>query len=160
MAIRKIITEGNDLLRKKSKPVVDFNGKLHTLLDDMKETLKEANGVGLAAPQVGILRRIFIVETGYDSEDSKSNVIEFINPEIVKTKGVQDDLEGCLSVPDVNGYVERPYYVKVKAFDRFGKPFEIELEELSARCVCHEYDHLDGILFIDKARFEKDGEKK
>ena len=155
MAIRKIITEGNDLLRKKCRPVVDFNGKLHTLLDDMRDTLKKADGVGLAAPQVGILRRIFIVETGYGSE---SNVIEFINPEIIKTKGSQDGLEGCLSVPDASGYVERPYKVVVKAFDRYGKPFEIELEELSARCVCHENDHLDGILFIDKARFEEEGE--
>lgn len=95
------------------------------------------------------------METGYGSE---SNVIEFINPEIIKREGAQDGLEGCLSVPDASGYVERPYKVVVKAFDRYGKPFEVELEELSARCVCHENDHLDGILFIDKARFEEDGE--
>ena len=155
MAIRNIVKIGDSILSKTSRKVEKFDNRLWQLLDDMKETMYHANGVGLAAVQVGILRRIFIVETGYGSE---SNVIEFINPQIVKTQGTQDGLEGCLSVPDASGYVERPYKVVVKAFDRYGKPFEIELEELSARCVCHENDHLDGILFIDKARFEEEGE--
>ena len=144
MALRTIIKEGNETLRKHSRPVTSFDKKLAILLDDMKETLIKADGVGLAAPQVGILRRIFIVDTG-------DKIIEFVNPEILETSGEQDGAEGCLSVPGVRGMVKRPMNVKVRAQDRNGKTFKVELSELSARCVCHENDHLDGILFIDKA---------
>lgn len=145
MALRKIVIEGDEILRKISKPVTDFNGKLHLLLDDMKETMYASGGVGLAAPQVGVLRRIFVM----DVQDGKG-YLEFIDPEIVETKGTQTACEGCLSIPGFQGNVERPAYVKMKAYDRFGKVFEYEATELGAICVSHENDHLDGILFRDK----------
>ena len=122
--------------------MTNFDGKLHKLLDDMAETLKEANGVGLAAPQVGILRRVVIVDVG-------DEIVELVNPSLVETDGEQIGAEGCLSVPGKYGLVKRPYYAKVKAQDRYGEWFEAEGEELIARCFCHELDHLDGIVYTE-----------
>ena len=149
MAILNILTEGDEILRKKSRPVDEITPKIITLLDDMKDTLKKANGLGLAAPQVGILRRIYIIDVGL--EEGKSNVLEFINPEIIKTSGHQEEAEGCLSVPGKAGITSRPAKVTVRATDRNGNTFEYTGEEILARCLCHEYDHLDGILYIDNA---------
>lgn len=143
MAIRKIVYDGDELLRKKSKPVKDFDDDLDQLLDDMKETMHANDGMGLAAVQVGVLRRVVIVE-------ANGMFVELINPEIVKQEGEDIDTEGCLSVPNFNGKVKRPYKITVKAFDRYGYPFEITGEKYFARCVCHEVDHLDGILYVDK----------
>ncbi len=140
MALRNILTDKDPALHKVCKPVVNFDRKLHTLLDDMADTLLEANGVGLAAPQVGILRRVVIVDTGEE-------ILELINPEIIETDGEQIGAEGCLSVPNQYGLVKRPYYAKVRAQDRNGEWFEAEGEELIGRCFCHELDHLDGILY-------------
>ncbi|MBQ8768284.1 MAG: peptide deformylase [Oscillospiraceae bacterium] len=140
MALRNILTDKEPALHKVCKPVVNFDRKLHTLLDDMKDTLLEANGVGLAAPQVGILRRVVIVDVG-------DEILELINPEIIETDGEQEGAEGCLSVPGRYGLVKRPYYAKVRAQDRYGEWFEAEGEELIGRCFCHELDHLDGILY-------------
>ena len=140
MGLRKILTDKEPSLHKVCRPVEKFDGKLHKLLDDMAETLAEANGVGLAAPQVGILRRVVIVDTGEE-------ILELVNPELVETDGEQVGAEGCLSVPGKYGLVKRPYYAKVKAQDREGNWFEAEGEELIARCFCHELDHLDGILY-------------
>ena len=142
MALRNILTDKEPALHKVCKPVVNFDRKLHTLLDDMKDTLLEANGVGLAAPQVGILRRVVIVDTG-------DEMLELINPEIIETDGEQEGAEGCLSVPGKYGLVKRPYYAKVRAQDRNGEWFEAEGEELIGRCFCHELDHLDGILYTE-----------
>ena len=144
MALRKIITVGHPTLTKKSRPVEKFDDRLATLLDDMKETLVEANGVGLAAPQVAILRRVCIVDNGEE-------LLELVNPEILEQSGEQDGLEGCLSVPDTYGKVKRPNYVKIKAQDRFGEWHEYEGEELVARCFCHELEHLDGHIYTEKA---------
>ena len=143
MALRKIVLQGDDCLKKVCRPVTDFNARLHTLLDDMTETLIESGGVGLAAPQVGILRRLCVVM----NEDDE--VIELINPEIIATEGEQTGLEGCLSVPGKYGVVTRPYVVRVRAQDRNGAFFEVEDEALTARCFCHEIEHLDGHLFIE-----------
>ena len=140
MGLRKILTDKEPALHKVCKPVEKFDRKLHNLLDDMAETLEEANGVGLAAPQVGILRRVVIVDTGEE-------VLELVNPELLETDGEQEGPEGCLSVPGRYGLVKRPYYAKVRAQDRDGNWFEAEGEELIARCFCHELDHLDGILY-------------
>ena len=144
MAILNILKEGDETLRKKSRPVTEINERILTLLDDMHETLAVADGIGLAAPQVGVLRRIVIVEVG-------ENKYELINPEIIESSGVQEEIEGCLSVPDLFGTVKRPEYVKVRALDRNGNTFEAEGHGLLARCFFHEIDHLDGILYIDKA---------
>ena len=144
MALRNIIQEGDPTLRKKSFEVTDFGEKTQQLLDDMKETLEKAQGVGLAAPQVGVLRRIFIVS--YDGK-----YFECINPVITATEGEQTGEEGCLSVKGKYGVVTRPFKVKVEALDRFGKPFKVKAEGFMARAFCHEYDHLDGVLYIDKA---------
>lgn len=141
MAIREIVKKGDEVLTKKCHPVTKFDAKLHALLDDMGETVRDANGVGLAAPQIGILRQIVVVI----NEDDE--LIELINPEIVKTSGEQFDLEGCLSVPGRYGFVRRPMIVRVKAQDRYGATFEVEDEGLTARCFCHEIDHLSGHLF-------------
>ena len=143
MAIRKIFTQGDDCLEKKCRPVTDFNKRLHTLLDDMKETLEEAQGAGLAAPQVGILRRAVVI---VDDED---NMLELVNPEILEQSGEQTGPEGCLSVPGKWGMVTRPNFVRVRAQDRYGRWFEAEGEELTARCFCHEIEHLDGHLFTE-----------
>lgn len=145
MGLRKILTTKDPALHKVCKPVTAFDEKLHKLLDDMRETLIDSNGVGLAAPQVGILRRIFLVDVALDGEQ----IIEFINPEILETDGEQEGAEGCLSVPGRYGLVKRPYWVKVRAQDRDGSWFEAEGEELIGRCFCHEYDHLDGIVYTD-----------
>ncbi len=144
MAIRNVVKIGDDVLRKKCRPVEVFDAKLHLLLDDMYETMQAADGVGLAAPQVGILRRVFIIET----EDT--GLVECINPEILETLGKQTGEEGCLSVPGKSGVVERPAIVKFKAYDRNGEPFEMVVKKLAARAICHENDHLDGTLYVDK----------
>ena len=143
MAIRKIVTQGDEVLTKKCRPVTEFNQRLHDLLDDMADTLEEAQGVGLAAPQVGILRRAVVVVNGEDE------LIELVNPEIIFAEGEQTGPEGCLSVPGKFGMVSRPYHVKVRAQDRFGNWFEAEGEELTARCFCHELEHLDGHLYVE-----------
>ena len=140
MGLRKILDDKDPALHKVCKPVEKFDKKLHKLLEDMAETLEEANGVGLAAPQVGILRRVVLVDTG-------EKVLELINPELLEIDGEQEGAEGCLSVPGRYGWVKRPYYAKVRAQDRDGNWFEAEGEELIARCFCHELDHLDGILY-------------
>ena len=150
MAIRNIIQLGDPTLRKKCFNVVDFGEKTHQLLDDMKDTLIKANGAGLAAPQVGVLRRIFIV-----SVDDK--YFECINPVIVSQSGKQIGEEGCLSVRGKYGTVERPNKVTVKALDRYGKPFTVKAEGFLARAFCHENDHLDGIVYIDKATNIQEG---
>ena len=142
MGLRKILTDKDPALHKVCRPVEKFDGRLHKLLDDMKETLIDANGVGLAAPQVGILRRVVLVDTG-------DEVLELINPSLLETSGEQVGAEGCLSVPGKYGIVKRPNYAKVRAQDRNGNWFEAEGEELIARCFCHELDHLDGILYTE-----------
>ena len=146
MAIRNIVTIEDPVLRKKSRPVVNFDEKLWTLLDDMKETLKKADVAGLAAVQVGILRRAVIVDVG----DGKP--LELINPEIVETSGEQEGQEGCLSLPGKWGVVRRPDFVKVRAQNRKGQWCMFKGEGLKARCFCHEIDHLDGIVFTDRAK--------
>ena len=146
MALRNILTQEQPGLYKKCRPVTDFNQRLHQLLDDMAETLSQANGVGLAAPQVGILKRIAVV----DITEDKSCPVVLINPEILSTEGEQRGSEGCLSVPDKVGIVTRPNKVKVKALDIDMNPVEIEGEELFARALIHEIEHLDGQLYVDK----------
>ena len=145
MGLRKILTDKDPALHKVCKPVTAFDSKLHKLLDDMRETLIDSGGVGLAAPQVGILRRVFLVDVGLNGED----ILECINPEILETDGEQEGAEGCLSVPGRYGLVKRPYWVKVRAQDRNGDWFEAEGEELIGRCFCHENDHLDGIVYTE-----------
>lgn len=145
MSERQILTQGDPALEKVCRPVVNFDSRLHTLLDDMKETLLKANGVGLAAPQVGILRRVVVV---MDKED---HMIELVNPEIIQQEGRQEGLEGCLSVPGMYGNVTRPNLVTIRAQDRDGGFFETTGEEIVARCFCHELEHLDGHLFVERA---------
>lgn len=142
MALRNIVKLGDDVLRKKCRAVTMIDSKTHQLLDDMAQTMHAANGVGLAAPQVGLLKRIVVVDVG-------DGVIELINPEIIATSGEQTDDEGCLSVPDKFLPVSRPNVVKVRALDRYGKSFTMEGEGLLARAFCHEIDHLDGKMFLD-----------
>ncbi len=150
MAIRKIVTEEDELLRKKSREVGEINDRIITLLDDMIDTLTLAEGVGLAAPQVGVLKRIFIINQGIENDEL--DFVEFINPRIVsQSEDMVEMTEGCLSVPGKSGQVIRPETVVVEACDREGNLFEYEADGLMARCVFHEYDHLDGILYIDKA---------
>jgi peptide deformylase len=150
MALRKIVLEGDEVLRKKSTDVAAVNERIRTLLDDMWETLEENNGVGLAAPQVGVLRRVAVIDTGKDEEEEGVKV-ELINPRIVEADGEIEAEEACLSVPGLVGAVARPVRVKVEAMDRRGESFTIEGEGLLAKALCHELDHLDGILFVDKA---------
>ena len=145
MAIRKIVTKEDPVLHSKCRPVEKFDDKLAQLLDDMTETLRKSGGVGLAAPQVGILRRVFIMILEEDGP-----VIEAVNPEIVKTSGKVRDVEGCLSVPNRWGYVTRPKTVVLRACNRNGEQYELKLKDLGARCACHENDHLDGHLFLEK----------
>lgn len=145
MAIRNIVKEGDPVLRGKCRPVEEITPRILTLLDDMRETLADADGVGLAAPQVGVRRRVVIVV------NEKDEMIELINPEIIEQSGHQRDLEGCLSVPGRWGYTNRPMHVTVRAQDREGKTFTVSGSGLTARAFCHELDHLDGILFIDHA---------
>lgn len=142
MGLRKILTVKEPSLHKMCRPVEQFDGKLHKLLDDMKETLLDAGGVGLAAPQVGILRRVVVVDTGEE-------ILELVNPELLETSGEQVGAEGCLSVPGKYGLVKRPMVAKVRAQDRDGNVFEAEGQELIARCFCHEIDHLDGIVYTE-----------
>ena len=142
MGIRKIMTVKEPCLHKVCRPVEKFDKRLHKLLDDMKDTLLDANGVGLAAPQVGILRRVVVVDTGEE-------MLELVNPELLETSGEQEGAEGCLSVPGKYGLVKRPMVAKVRAQDRDGNWFEAEGEELIARCFCHEIDHLDGIVYTE-----------
>jgi len=144
MAIRNIVQVGDETLRKRCFEVVNFDEKLHQLLEDMKATMRLADGVGLAAPQVGVLRRVFVVEVD-------GAYYECINPTIVKASGIQRGVEGCLSVKGKQGVVDRPMKVTVKAFNRHGKPFVVHATGFLARAFCHEYDHLDGVLYIDKA---------
>ena len=147
MALRNIVEKGDSVLAKHCRPVTDFNEKLHILLDDMAETLIKANGVGLAAPQVGLLRRaVLVLETNH-AEDEEDYIIELINPEIVAKSGAQEGPEGCLSIPGVYGWVKRPDFVKVRAQDRNGEWFEVIGKGLTARAFCHEIDHLEGVLF-------------
>ncbi|MCC8356737.1 MAG: peptide deformylase [Oscillospiraceae bacterium] len=149
MALRNILKEGDETLSKRCRPVTDFNDRLHQLLDDMAETLTAAEGVGLAAPQVGILRRaVLVLETNVPEGESEK-LIELINPEILSSDGEQEGPEGCLSVPGVYGWVKRPDHVRVRAQDRFGEFFEIEGYGLTARAFCHEVDHLDGHVFLE-----------
>lgn len=141
MSLRRICLEGEEVLKKTSHPVTKFDRKLHILLDDMQDTLKKADGAGLAAPQVGILRRVVLVA------DENHNVMELINPEIVEMEGEQDAFEGCLSLPGRYGMVRRPLYVQVRAYDRNGNLFTVQGTGITARAFCHEIDHLNGILF-------------
>lgn len=140
MAIRQIVKEGDSVLTKKCRVVEKFDDKLATLIDDMVETMHRANGVGLAAPQVGILRRVVVIDIG-------EGVIELVNPKIIAYSGEQESLEGCLSCPGEWGYTRRPDYVKVKAQDRFGNEFTVDGKELLAKAFCHELDHLEGVIF-------------
>ena len=142
MGLRKILTDKDPALHKVCRPVEKFDWRLHKLLDDMRDTLEEANGVGLAAPQVGILRRVVIVDTG-------DGLLELVNPVMLETSGEQEGPEGCLSVPGKYGLVKRPYYAKVRAQDRNGNWYEAEGEEIIACCFCHELDHLDGIVYTE-----------
>ena len=143
MAIREILRENDETLRKKCRPVDKFDQRLWTLLDDMAQTMEKANGVGLAAPQVGIIRRAVVIDVG-------EGLVELVNPVIIETSGLCEDVEGCLSSPGEYGLVPRPTYAKVKAQDRHGNWIEVEGRDLMARAICHELDHLDGILFKDK----------
>ena len=143
MAVREIVVEGDPVLNKRCHPVTKFDDRLAGLLDDMKETLAKANGLGLAAPQIGIVRRCTIVV------NDDGDMLELVNPEILESKGEQDGLEGCLSVPGKWGYVKRPSWVRVKAQDRNGNWFEVEGEGMTARCFCHELEHLDGHLYVE-----------
>ena len=145
MAVKKIVMYPDEILEKPCKPVTDFNNKLKKLLNDMYDTMVEFDGVGLAAPQIGVNEQIAIVDI-----DENSGTIEMINPEILETKGEQTGVEGCLSFPGLYGEVSRPFYVKVKAQDRKGKTFTIEAEDYLARAIQHEIDHLHGILFTSK----------
>lgn len=145
MAVRKIIVLGDEGLRKKSRPVEKFDERLHTLLDDMADTMRDAEGAGLAAPQVGILRRAVVIDMG-----EEDGVLELMNPEIIEQEGEQINPEGCLSIPGKRMTVCRPMKVRVRAQDRDGNAFEVEGEAFFATALCHELDHLDGVLYIDK----------
>jgi peptide deformylase len=154
--VRKILTFGDETLRKISKPMQKFDLRLWLLLRDMADTMNKAEGVGLAAPQVGILRRVVVIDVG-----DENGLIELVNPEIIAQEGEQEGSEGCLSAPGRRGYVKRPNKVTVRAQDRKGKFFEITGEGLLARAFCHELDHLDGILYSDKEEYEiKDDEEE
>ena len=144
MALRKILTKGDEQLAKHCRPVEKFDDRLHVLIDDMRETLENSGGVGLAAPQIGILRRVVVV-------DDDGELIELVNPEILETSGEQDGMEGCLSVPGRYGMVKRPEFVRLRAQDRDGNWFEAEGEGLTARCFAHECDHLDGHIYTERA---------
>jgi len=145
MALRNIRQFGDDVLRKKCREVDEIDNRLLTLIEDMKETMYDAEGVGLAAPQVGILKRLFVIDIG-------EGPLVFINPEIIETDGTQTDEEGCLSLPGETREVMRPNYVRARALNEKGEEFEIEGEELLARAILHEYDHLNGTLFIDRVK--------
>lgn len=143
MALRNIVTEGDSVLNKNCRKVEKFDQRLHDLLDDLKDTLAESDGVGLAAPQVGVLRRVTVIDIG-------EGLHEFVNPEIIEERDYHEVVEGCLSCPDEFGLINRPSYVKARAFDRFGNQFEIEGEDFFAQAMSHEFDHLDGVIFKSK----------
>ena len=147
MGLRKILTDKEPALHKVCRPVENFDWRLHKLLDDMIDTLIDSGGVGLAAPQVGILRRVVVVDVGVHGDEPE--ILELVNPTLVETDGEQVGPEGCLSVPGRYGLVKRPYWAKVRAQDRYGDWYEAEGEELIARCFCHELDHLDGIIYTE-----------
>lgn len=147
MALRKILTEEDEQLKKRSRKVEKFDDRLHQLIDDMRETLENAGGVGLAAPQVGVLRRVVVL---LDVNQEPEEVVELVNPEVIETRGEERVIEGCLSVPGRWGYVTRPTWAKIRAQDRDGKWFEREGEGMVAQCFCHETEHLDGHLFTEK----------
>ena len=155
MAIRTIVKDGDPILKKMCRPVTEFNAKLATLLDDMGETMIAANGLGLAGPQVGMMRRLFVALDIYEDEDGNEveEILEFVNPEILEvSKETITSFEGCLSFPGRNGLITRPEYVRARAQDRNGEWFEIEAEGLLARCICHENDHLNGVTVLDNAK--------
>jgi len=154
MALRTIRLKGDEILKKKSKPVQDINEKIHTLLDDMTETMHSMDGVGIAAPQLGVLRRVVVIDAGVARGEEESDIIELINPEIIKREGTQINAEACLSIPGEQYHVERPGRVVVRAFDRDGVMKEYEGEGFLAVAFCHEIDHLEGMLFTDKAIFD------
>ncbi len=147
MAIRNILTKGDEMLNKKCRTVTEFDERLHVLLDDMRDTLLNSNGVGLAAPQIGVLRRVVVL---LDIKKEPEEVVELVNPEVIEINELEKTIEGCLSVPGKYGYVMRPTWAKVKAQDRYGNWFEREGEEIVAQCFCHETEHLDGHLFTEK----------
>jgi len=164
MALRKIVTEGDPILRKRARAVEAVDDKIRMILDDMLETMREADGCGIAAPQVGILKRLFIIEVPEESDlespDKKEHhktkepdmlLLKLANPEILEMSGTQTGEEGCLSVPGLVGSVVRPEYIKLKALDYYGDPVEIEAKGFQAIAICHEFDHLEGVLFTDKA---------
>ena len=142
MATRKIVMQGDELLKKKSKVVTVLDDKLAMLLDDMYETMLLNNGIGLASPQVGVLKRVVVVEVD-------GIKLDMVNPEIISRKGEETGVEGCLSVPNIQGYVKRPSKITVKAFNRYGEEYTLTATSMLARCICHEVDHLDGVLFTD-----------
>lgn len=144
MALRNIRINGDEILRKRSREVSKIDDKIKTLLDDMVETMYKEDGIGLAAPQIGVLKRLVVIDLG-DKE-----VYKMVNPEIIKASGKQTDQEGCLSVPEIKGNVARPKYVTVKYMDENGNEIVLDAEDVLARCICHEIDHLNGVLFIDK----------
>jgi peptide deformylase len=146
MGIRKIVTIGDDALRKHCKPQEKFDKRLATLLKDMADTMYKAEGVGLAGPQVGVLRRVVVIDVG--GPEGENAPLELVNPRILESSGLQGGMEGCLSFPGQSGYVERPNYVKVEAYDRHGDLYEYEGEGLFARAVFHECDHLDGKVYL------------
>ena len=158
MALRKILTKGDEQLAKHCRPVEKFDDRLHVLIDDMRETLENSGGVGLAAPQIGILRRVVVrpTMTGaipvviLDVNKDPEEMVELVNPEVIEQRGAERVVEGCLSVPGVYGYVTRPTWAKIRAQDRFGNWFEREGEGIVAQCFCHETEHLDGHLFTEK----------
>ena len=148
MALRTIRELGDDILRKECRPLKEVTDRTKVLIEDMIETMYDANGVGLAAPQVGVLKRLFVVDVGDENGDPDPHV--FINPEIIETSGEQEGFEGCLSVPGKSGVVKRPNYVKVRAYDENMEEFEMEAEEFMARAILHENDHLNGVVYVDK----------
>lgn len=167
MALRNIVQDGDPILKKVCRPVTKFDDRLAALLDDMGETLLSANGLGLAAPQVGVMRRIFVAidekdliqnEAQEGEESQPPKITEFINPEILEKDGEVKGYEGCLSFPGKYGAIVRPQRVKVCAFDRNGNPFTMEVEDMFARCVCHETNHLDGVTIDDLAEYFYDPE--
>ncbi len=151
MALRNILTKEDQTLYKKCRPVTDFNARLHQLLDDMGETLLDSDGVGLAAPQVGVLRRVVVVLETNVPEGQEPYLIELVNPEIISASGEQSGAEGCLSLPGEYGLVKRPMDVTVRAQNRYGETFSVSGTGLTARCFCHELDHLEGVIFTARA---------
>lgn len=157
MALRNILKQGDEALSKRCRPVTQFDERLHQLLDDMAETLRDAGGAGLAAPQIGILRRVVVL---FDINTEPEELVELVNPTVIEKRDEERVIEGCLSVPGVYGYVTRPQYAVVRAQDRFGNWFERAGEGIVAQCFCHETEHLDGHLFTEKVEEYVDMEKE